>query len=152
MKLEKRKIAIIAGEVSGDKIGSDLINEIKSSFDIELCGIGGRELKKQGLKSLFPYDELSIIGFWGIAKNIFTLKNRVDSTVDAINKFNPELLIIIDCPEFTHRVAKKLKKIMPHLVIINYISPTIWFWRQGRGRKMNKYISHILSIYPFEPA
>jgi len=152
IKLEKRKIAIIAGEVSGDKIGSDLINEIKSSFDIELCGIGGQELKKQGLKSLFPYDELSIIGIWGIVKNIFTLKNRIDSTVDTINKFNPELLIIIDCPEFTHRVAKKVKKIMPHLAIINYISPTIWFWRQGRGRKMNKYISHILSIYPFEPA
>ena len=152
MKLEKRKIAIIAGEVSGDKIGSDLINEIKSSFDTELCGIGGQELKKQGLKSLFPYDELSIIGIWGIVKNIFTLKNRVDSTVDAINRFNPELLIIIDCPEFTHRVAKKVKKIMPHLVIINYISPTIWFWRQGRARKMNKYISHILSIFPFEPA
>ena len=151
MKLEKRKIAIIAGEVSGDKIGSDLINEIKSSFDTELCGIGGQELKKQGLKSLFPYDELSIIGIWGIVKNIFTLKNRVDSTVDAINRFNPELLIIIDCPEFTHRVAKKVKKIMPHLVIINYISPTIWFWRQGRARKMNKYISHILSIFPFEP-
>ena len=152
IKLEKRKIAIIAGEVSGDKIGSDLINEIKSSFDIELCGIGGQELKKQGLKSLFPYDELSIIGIWGIVKNIFTLKNRVDSTVDTINKFNPELLIIIDCPEFTHRVAKKVKKMMPHLVIINYISPTIWFWRQGRARKMNKYISHILSIFPFEPA
>ena len=152
MKLEKRKIAIIAGEVSGDKIGSDLINEIKSFFDIELCGIGGQELKKQGLKSLFPYEELSIIGIWGIVKNIFTLKNRVDSTVEAINRFNPELLIIIDCPEFTHRVAKKVKKIMPHLVTINYISPTIWFWRQGRGRKMNKYISHILSIYPFEPA
>ena len=152
MRLEKRKIAIIAGEVSGDKIGADLINEIKSSFDTDLCGIGGQELKKQGLKSLFPYDELSIIGFWGIAKNIFTLKNRVDSTVDAINKFNPELLIIIDCPEFTHRVAKKVKKMMPHLVIINYISPTIWFWRQGRARKMNKYISHILSIFPFEPA
>ena len=152
MKLEKRKIAIIAGEVSGDKIGSDLINEIKSFFDIELCGIGGQELKKQGLKSLFPYEELSIIGIWGIVKNIFTLKNRVDSTVEAINRFNPELLIIIDCPEFTHRVAKKVKKIRPHLVTINYISPTIWFWRQGRGRKMNKYISHILSIYPFEPA
>ena len=152
MKLEKRKIAIIAGEVSGDKIGSELINEIKSTFDTELCGIGGQELKKQGLKSLFPYDELSIIGIWGIVRNIFTLKNRVDSTVDAINRFNPELLIIIDCPEFTHRVAKKVKKMMPHLVIINYISPTIWFWRQGRARKMNKYISHILSIFPFEPA
>ena len=152
MKSEKRKIAIIAGEVSGDKIGSDLVSEIASVYDIDLCGVGGEELARHGLKSLFPYEELSIIGFWDIIKNIFTLRKRVNSTAKSIVVYKPELLILIDSPEFTHRVAKKVKKVMPNITIINYISPTIWFWRQGRGRKMNEYITHVLSIYPFEPA
>ena len=152
MKSEKRKIAIIAGEVSGDKIGSDLIGEIAAVYDIDLFGVGGEELARHGLKSLFPYEELSIIGLWDIIKNIFTLRKRVNSTVKSIVSYKPELLILIDSPEFTHRVAKKVKKVMPNITIINYISPTIWFWRQGRGREMSKYITHILSIYPFEPA
>ena len=107
MKSEKRKIAIIAGEVSGDKIGSDLVSEIASVYDIDLHGVGGEELAKHGLRSLFPYEELSIIGVWGIIKNIFTLRKRVNSTVKSIIAYKPELLIIIDSPEFTHRVAKK---------------------------------------------
>ncbi len=149
MKLKKR-IAIIAGEVSGDKIGSDLISELKSTYDIELCGVGGVELSKHGLRSLFSYEELSIIGLWDIVRNIFTLRKRIYSTVNAIIKYEPELLIIIDSPEFTHRVAKKIKKSMPTLTVINYVSPTIWFWRQHRAKKMREYVSHILSIYPFE--
>ena len=152
MKLEKRKIAIIAGEVSGDKIGSDLISEIASVYDIDLYGVGGEELARHGLRSLFPYEELSIIGVWDIIKNIFTLRKRINLTVKSIVAYKPELLIIIDSPEFTHRVAKKVKKVMPNLTVINYVSPTIWFWRQGRGREMSEYITHILSIYPFEPA
>ena len=128
MKSEKRKIAIIAGEVSGDKIGSDLVSEIASVYDIDLHGVGGEELAKHGLRSLFPYEELSIIGVWGIIKNIFTLRKRVNSTVKSIIAYKPELLIIIDSPEFTHRVAKKVKKkAMPNLTVINYVSPTIWF-------------------------
>lgn len=152
MKSVKRKIAIIAGEVSGDKIGSDLIGEIALQYNVDLCGVGGEELAKHGLRSLFPYEELSIIGIWDIIKNIFTLRKRINSTAKSIVAYKPELLIIIDCPEFTHRVAKKVKKAMPNLTIINYVSPTIWFWRQGRGKEMSKYITHILSIYPFEPA
>ena len=152
MKSEKRKIAIIAGEVSGDKIGSDLIGEISSVYDIDLYGVGGEELTRHGLRSLFPYEELSIIGVWDIIQNIFTLKKRVNSTIKSILAYKPELLIIIDSPEFTHRVAKKVKKAMPNLTVINYVSPTIWFWRKGRGKKMSEYITHILSIYPFEPA
>ena len=152
MKSEKRKIAIIAGEVSGDKIGSDLVSEIALVNDIDLYGVGGEELAKHGLRSLFPYEELSIIGVWDIIKNIFTLRKRVNSTAKSIVAYKPELLIIIDSPEFTHRVAKKVKKAMPNLSVINYVSPTIWFWRQGRGREMSEYITHVLSIYPFEPA
>ena len=152
MKKQKRKIAIIAGEASGDKIGSDLISEIELAYDIDLYGVGGDELAKHGLNSLFPYEELSIIGIWDIFRNIFSLRKRLNFTVKSIVAYKPELLIIIDCPEFTHRVAKKVKKIMPNLNVINYVSPTIWFWRKGRGKEMSKYITHILSIYPFEPA
>ena len=121
--------------MSGDKIGSDLVSEIASVYDIDLHGVGGEELAKHGLRSLFPYEELSIIGVWGIIKNIFTLRKRVNSTVKSIIAYKPELLIIIDSPEFTHRVAKKVKKAMPNLTVINYVSPTIWFWRQGREGK-----------------
>ena len=146
-----KKIALIAGEASGDKIGADLIKKLSLSYKIEIFGIGGEELSTHGLKSLFPYDELSLIGPWAILKNIKELNKKLKLTTKSIITYKPDILIIIDSPEFTHRVAKNIKKYFPNLPIINYVPPLVWVWRSYRARLMKKYITYILSIYPFEP-
>lgn len=145
------KVAIIAGELSGDKIGASLVRILSQKYNIELFGVGGQELSDLGLKSLFPYEELSIIGIWSILKNIKKLNIRLNFTVKAIVDYNPDILIIIDSPEFTHRVAKRVNKSLPNLPIINLVPPLVWVWRRYRARYMQDYITHILCIYPFEP-
>ena len=146
-----KKIALIAGEPSGDKIGADLIKKLSLSHKIEIFGVGGEELSAHGLKSLFPYEELSLIGPWAILKNIKELNKKLKLTIKSIVSYKPDILIIIDSPEFTHRVAKNIKKYFPNIPIINYVPPLVWVWRSYRARLMKKYITHILSIYPFEP-
>jgi len=146
-----KKIALIAGEASGDKIGADLIKKLSLSHNIEIFGVGGEELSTHGLKSLFPYEELSLIGPWAILKNIKDLNKKLKLTIKSIVSYKPDILIIIDSPEFTHRVAKNIKKYLPNLPIINYVPPLVWVWRSYRAKPMKKYITHILSIYPFEP-
>ena len=146
-----KKIALIAGEASGDKIGAALIKKISLSYKIEIFGVGGEELATHGLKSLFPYEELSLIGPWAILKNIKELNKKLKLTIKSIVSYKPDILIIIDSPEFTHRVAKNIKKYFPNLPIINYVPPLVWVWRSYRAKPMKKYITHILSIYPFEP-
>ena len=146
-----KKIALIAGEASGDKIGADLIKKLSLSHKIEIFGVGGEELSAHGLKSLFPYEELSLIGPWAILKNIKELNKKLKLTIKSIVSYKPDILIIIDSPEFTHRVAKNIKKYFPNIPIINYVPPLVWVWRSYRARLMKKYITHILSIYPFEP-
>lgn len=145
------KVAIIAGELSGDKIGANLVRILLQKYNIELFGVGGQELSNLGLKSLFPYEELSIIGMWSILKNINKLNVRLNYTVKAIIDYNPDILIIIDSPEFTHRLAKRVNKSLPNLPIINLVPPLVWVWRKYRARHMQDYITHVLSIYPFEP-
>jgi len=147
-----KRVAIIAGEASGDKIGADLIKKLSLDYQIDIFGIGGEELSNLGLKSLFPYEDLSLIGPWAILKNIRKLSKKLKFTIKSIASFEPDILIIIDSPEFTHRVAKNIKKHLPSVPIINYVPPLVWVWRSYRARFMRKYINHILSIYPFEPA
>jgi lipid-A-disaccharide synthase len=150
--MQLKKVAIIVGETSGDIIGADLVNEMRSlKNNIHIYGVGGEKLSENGLKSFFPMDEISYIGPWEIILNINKLRNLINKTVKSIVKLNPEILIIIDCPEFSHRVAKKVRKISSHIPIVNYVSPTIWAWRKGRASNMRSYIDHVLSIFPFEP-
>ncbi|MAU86299.1 MAG: lipid-A-disaccharide synthase [Rhodobiaceae bacterium] len=147
-----KKIAIIAGEPSGDIMGAELIHEFKYLYNnIEILGVGGKELSKLGLKSIFPIDRVSYIGPWDIIKNVNTIRKLIKITVDTIIRSKPDILVIIDCPEFSHRVAKRVRRISPEIPIVNYVSPTIWAWRQSRATKMSSYIDHVLSILPFEP-
>jgi lipid-A-disaccharide synthase len=146
-----KRIAIIAGEASGDKIGADLIKKLSRVYQLEIFGIGGAELSSLGLKSLFPYEDLSLIGPWAILKNIRELNKKLKFTIKAIASYKPDILIIIDSPEFTQRVAKNIKKHSPNIPIINYVPPLVWVWRSYRAKFMKKYITYILSIYPFEP-
>ena len=149
---KNRKVAIIAGEPSGDLIGANLIRSMKLlRGTLEFLGVGGDQMEKVGLKSIFPIKDISHIGPWDVLLNIRKIIRRINQTVNFINQEKPNIIIIIDCPEFSHRVAKKIKIINPSIPIINLVSPTIWAWRSNRAKHMNNYIDHVLSIFPFEP-
>lgn len=149
------KLAVIAGEVSGDHLAADLIRAIKSKLNdndatLALVGVGGEGLKEEGLTSLFDYSELSLIGIGAVLKQLPKLLMRINQTAKAIISEKPDVLIIVDSPDFTHRVAKKVHEKLPDLPIINYVCPTVWAWKPERAEKMRAYVDHVLSILPFE--
>lgn len=149
------KIAVIAGEVSGDHLAADLISAIKSQLSengttLQLVGVGGEGLQEEGLSSLFDYSELSLIGIGTVLKQLPKLLMRINQTAKAIISEKPDILIIVDSPDFTHRVAKKVREALPDLPIVNYVCPTVWAWKPERAEKMRAYVNHVLSILPFE--
>ncbi|RFC62411.1 lipid-A-disaccharide synthase [Fulvimarina endophytica] len=148
------KIAFITGEPSGDRIGADLIRHLKIRLgdDLELFGLGGEAMRAEGLDSLFDIDELSIIGVGAILARLPQLMRRVSSTAKAVIEAEPDLLVVIDSPTFSHRIAKRLRAARPHIPIVNYVPPTVWAWREGRAAKMRPYIDHAICTFPFEPA
>jgi lipid-A-disaccharide synthase len=147
------KVAVIAGEVSGDLLGADLIRSLKARYpgSIELVGVGGEALEAQGLVSLFDYSELSIMGFTQVLKKLPKLISRINQTAQAIVAAKPDILLIIDSPDFTHRVAKKVRKQLPHLPVVNYVCPSVWAWKEYRATAMLSYVDHVLALLPFEP-
>ena len=148
------KLAVVAGEVSGDLLGGDLVAALKQRYDgtVELIGVGGDALEAQGLRSLFDYSELSIMGFAQVIKRLPKLLARIRQTADAIIAAKPDVLLIIDSPDFTHRVAKKVRAALPDLPVVNYVCPSVWAWKEYRAQKMLAYVDHVLAILPFEPA
>ncbi|MDL2407856.1 lipid-A-disaccharide synthase [Rhizobium calliandrae] len=148
------KLAVVAGEVSGDLLGGDLVAALKQRYDgpVELIGVGGDALEAQGLHSLFDYSELSIMGFAQVIKRLPKLLARIRQTADAIIAAKPDVLLIIDSPDFTHRVAKKVRAALPDLSIVDYVCPSVWAWKEYRAQKMLAYVDHVLAILPFEPA
>jgi lipid-A-disaccharide synthase len=146
------KVAVITGEESGDLLGANLISELKKHHqDIEIIGIGGTHLQKQNLNSLFDPAEIALMGVSAIIKKLPRLIYLISKTARFILKQQPDCLILIDSPEFSHRVAKKVRAQNPNIKIINYVCPSVWAWRPSRARKMREYIDHILAILPFEP-
>jgi lipid-A-disaccharide synthase len=146
------RLAVVAGEPSGDLLGADLVRElaIQTGHKPELIGVGGERLMDQGLVSLFDYSELSIIGFSAVIAQLPKLVRRIGQTADAIIAARPDCLLIIDSPDFSHRVARKVRKALPDLTIINYVCPTVWAWKPERAPAMRGYVDHVLSIFPFE--
>ncbi|WP_319519957.1 lipid-A-disaccharide synthase [uncultured Martelella sp.] len=147
------KIGVIAGEVSGDLLGGDLIAALKTihTGDVELVGVGGDALGAEGLDSLFDYSELSIMGFTQVIARLPQLIRRIRQTADALIAARPDVLVIIDSPDFTHRVAKRVKKALPDLPVVNYVCPSVWAWKEHRARDMLAYVDHVLAVLPFEP-
>ncbi|NTF41903.1 lipid-A-disaccharide synthase [Rhizobium rhizogenes] len=147
------KLAVVAGEVSGDLLGGDLVAALKRRYDgpVELVGVGGEALEAQGLHSLFDYSELSIMGFIQVIKQLPKLLARIRQTADAIIAARPDVLLIIDSPDFTHRVAKRVRKALPGVPIVNYVCPSVWAWKEYRAQKMLAYVDHVLAVLPFEP-
>ncbi|MDL2398591.1 lipid-A-disaccharide synthase [Rhizobium mayense] len=148
------KLAVVAGEVSGDLLGGDLVAALKQRYEgpVELIGVGGDALEAQGLRSLFDYSELSIMGFAQVIKRLPKLLARIRQTADAIIAAKPDVLLIIDSPDFTHRVAKKVRAALPDVPIVDYVCPSVWAWKEYRAQKMLAYVDHVLAILPFEPA
>ena len=147
------KIFIIAGEDSGDKLGSAIMDSLIAATDdsLNFVGIGGNGMTSRGLRSLFPMSELSVMGFIEIASQYTKLKKRINETVFSILNEKPDILLTIDAPEFCFRVAKKIKLINKDIPIAHYVAPTVWAWRPGRAKNISKFIDHILALFPFEP-
>lgn len=146
------KLAIVAGEVSGDLLGADLVAALKRRQPgIELVGVGGDALEAQGLRSLFDFSELSIMGITQVLAKLPTLVARIRQTAAAIIAARPDILVIIDSPDFTHRVAKRVREALPDLPVINYVCPSVWAWKEYRAQAMLAYVDHVLAVLPFEP-
>lgn len=147
------KIFFVVGEESGDLLGSELIEALRNgqSEPIEIAGAGGERMAAQGLEPLFPLSEVAVMGFTAVIARLPIIMRRISDCVRAIRDFEPDVVVIIDSPDFTHRVAARIRKIMPSVPIIDYVSPSVWIWRPGRAKKMAKYVDHLLAILPFEP-
>lgn len=148
-----RKIFLIATEPSGDHLGAALMKELRHRFGngVEFGGIGGHEMEEQGIVSLFPIGDLAIVGFAAVARQLPMLLRHIREAASAVVQARPDILVIIDSPDFTHRVAKKVRQAVPSIPIVDYVSPTVWVWRPGRARAMTRYVDHVLAVLPFEP-
>ncbi len=149
-----KKIFIIAGEASGDLLGSKLIRELKNSnLQIELCGVGGQQMKNYGFESIFPLEDLAVMGFLEVVPHIPKLLTRINQVVKKIQDFQPDILITIDAPDFSFRVLKKLKKTSDFVKIkkVHLIAPSVWAYRAGRAKKIAQLYDLLLAILPFEP-
>ena len=146
--------ALVAGEHSGDQLGFKLMRALRdaSPGPVRFTGVGGERMAGEGLASLFPLSDIAVMGFVPVIRRLPTLLRRIRETADAILAADPDLLVIIDSPDFTHRVAKLVKRQRPKLPVVDYVSPSVWAWRSGRAKTMRGYVDHVLALLPFEPA
>jgi Lipid A disaccharide synthetase len=146
-----KKIFILTGEPSGDKLASKVISKLqKDDPNIQYSCVGGTHLNSLGIKSIFDLKDITHIGFTSVLLNIFKIKRKINNTVDEIIKFNPDILFSVDSPDFTLRVAKKVKKIKPNTKTIHFVAPQVWVWREGRIKKFKSFLDHVLLLFPFE--
>jgi lipid-A-disaccharide synthase len=147
-------VYLVAGEESGDALGAALVRALLARNDrtLELAGIGGRSMAAAGIASPFPIDDLSIIGLSEIPRRLPKILRRIRETADAIVAARPDVVVVIDSPDFTHRVARRVRRRAPAIPILDYVSPSVWAWRPGRASAMRGYIDGVLAILPFEPA
>ena len=148
-----RRIFLIATEESGDRLGAGLMKVLRQRLGdaVQFDGVGGRAMAREGLTSLFPIEELSIVGLSAVVMQLPKLLRLIRQTADAVINAAPDILVIIDSPDFTHRVARKVRGRNASIPIIDYVSPTVWAWRPGRARAMVVYVDHVLALLPFEP-
>ena len=150
------KLYVIAGEISGDFIGGLLIKAIKElvkdQTNVTFHGIGGKNMMSGGVKSLFEMSYISMMGFFEVLPHIFHLKKLIDQTVKDVIAQNPDVLVTIDSPGFTYRVASKIREIAPHIKLVHIVAPSVWAYKPGRAKKYAKVYDHLLTLLPFEPA
>jgi lipid-A-disaccharide synthase len=148
-----QRIFIVAGEASGDELGALLMRALRAVHpNIQFAGVGSEAMKREGVESLFPLSDISVMGLLPVLARLPQLIVRIEQTARAIVDTAPDCLVIVDSPDFTHRVARRVRRALPQLPIVDYVSPTVWAWRPGRARAMRNYIDHVLALLPFEPA
>jgi lipid-A-disaccharide synthase len=146
-------VFLVASEESGDRLGAALIAAIRRrNPGARFSGVGGEHMAGEGVASLFPLGDLAIVGVAAIATSLPKILARIAATAHAIVAAKPDVLVIIDSPEFTHRVARKMRARAPAIPIVDYVCPSVWAWRPGRARAMRAYVDHVLALLPFEPA
>ena len=147
------RVALVAGEHSGDQLGFKLMRALREarSGDVAFSGVGGEAMEAEGLKSLFPISDIAVMGILPVLARLPTLLARIRRTAEAIIADRPDVLVIIDSPDFTHRVARRVRAALPRLPIVDYVSPSVWAWRPGRAKAMLTYVDCVLALLPFEP-
>jgi lipid-A-disaccharide synthase len=152
-RAETLTVHLVAAEESGDRLGAALMRALAQRCEgrIRFAGVGGHEMNAMGLASLFPIDDLAIFGFLAIPQRLPMILRRIRQVASAITAARPDALVIIDSPDFTHRVARRVRATAPNIPIVDYVSPSVWAWRAGRARAMRTYVDHVLAILPFEP-
>jgi lipid-A-disaccharide synthase len=148
-----RKIFLIATEESGDRLGAGLMKVLRQRLGdaVQFEGVGGRAMAREGLTSLFPIEELSIVGLAAVVKQLPKILRLIRDTAAAVTDGPTDILVIIDSPDFTHRVARRVRARDPSIPIVDYVSPSVWAWRPGRASAMRGYVDHVLALLPFEP-
>ena len=146
-----KKIFILTGEPSGDKLASTVILKLKqTNSEIEYSCVGGYHLESLGIKSIYKLNEITYMGFTSVLLNIFKIRKKINETVKEVIKFNPDILFSVDSPDFTLRVAERVKKINNNIKTIHYVSPQVWIWREGRVKKFKNFLDHMLLLFNFE--
>ena len=147
------RVALVAGEHSGDQLGFKLMRALRAltGGEIQFFGVGGEAMEAEGLNSLFPMGEIAVMGVLPVAAKLPILLRRMRQTAEAVVAERPDALVIIDSPDFTHRVARRVRRVLPGLPVIDYVSPSVWAWRPGRARAMRAYVDCVLALLPFEP-
>ena len=146
-----KRIFILTGEPSGDRLASTIISKLKKqNSNIEFLSVGGSYLESLGIKSIFDLKDITYLGFTSVLFNIFKIRKKINNTVNEIIKFNPDILFSVDSPDFTLRVAEKVKKLNQNIKTIHYVAPQVWIWRKNRVKKIKKFIDHILLLFNFE--
>lgn len=147
------RVMLVAGEPSGDLLGAGLIEALRglSTRPLEVFGVGGPQMQAAGLHSLFPMEELSVMGIAEVIPRLPVLQKRIAETAGLAIRTRPDVLITIDSPDFSFRVARQVRRYMPAIPIVHDVAPQVWAWRQGRARKMARYMDLLLALLPFEP-
>ena len=153
-RVREAHVFLVAAEESGDRLGAALIHALRARTGgaVKFSAVGGREMARAGVPSLFSIEDLAILGFAEIPRRLPTILRRIRETANAIVATDPGVLVIIDSPDFTHRVARRVRAVNPRIPIVDFVSPSVWAWRPGRARAMRHYIDHVLALLPFEPA
>jgi lipid-A-disaccharide synthase len=148
-----KTIYLIATEESGDRLGSALMKVLRQRLgdDVRFEGVGGSSMAREGLQSLFPIEELSIIGLAAVLRKLPSILKLITRATEDVLRARPDVLVIIDSPDFTHRVAKRVRQRDRSIPVVNYVSPTVWAWRPARAKAMRAYVDHVLALLPFEP-
>jgi lipid-A-disaccharide synthase len=151
---ESADVFLVAAEESGDRLGAALMRALRerTAGQVRFAGVGGREMAAEGIASLYPIDDLPLIGFSAIPRRLPKILRLMRFTAKAVVARHPDVLVIIDSPGFTRGIARRVRAADPTIPIVEYVSPSVWAWRPGRARVMRAYIDHILALLPFEPA